>query len=167
MIEQVKFTFSPLGQVFEKQIETIEGQGEKQIKATEDHGKQLVVSNEIIKKDFNIDRNSVLLEEQKNVLNELVEKRSSEFMNLEKEINSDNLIRKYKTKGIRLKDFSNYQNVIELFKDLRDGNKNPKEVLIDQMNFKSDLDRIKIGKSKIKIKRSNTCNTKCGKIFLI
>ena len=161
MIEQVKFTFSPLGQVFEKQIETIEGQGEKQIKATEDHGKQLVVSNEIIKKDFNIDRNSVLLEEQKNVLNELVEKRSSEFMNLEKEINSDNLIRKYKTKGIRLKDFSNYQNVIELFKDLRDGNKNPKEVLIDQMNFKSDLDRIKIGKSKIKIKRSNTCNTKC------
>ena len=161
MIEQVKFTFSPLGQVFEKQIETIEGQGEKQIKATEDHGKQLVVSNEIIKKDFNIDRNSVLLEEQKNVLNELVEKRSSEFMNLEKEINSDNLIRKYKTKGIRLKDFSNYQNVIELFKDLRDGNKNPKEVLIDQMNFKSDLDRIKIGKSKIKIKGSNTCNTKC------
>ena len=161
MIEQVKFTFSPLGQVFEKQIETIEDQGEKQIKATEDHGKQLVVSNEIIKKDFNIDRNSVLLEEQKNVLNELVEKRSSEFMNLEKEINSDNLICKYKTKEIRLKDFSNYQNVIELFKDLRDGNKNPKEVLIDQMNFKSDLDRIKIGKSKIKIKRSNTCNTKC------
>ena len=33
IIEQVKFTYSPLGKAFEKQIETIEDQGEKQIKA--------------------------------------------------------------------------------------------------------------------------------------
>ena len=29
MIEQAKFTYSPLGKVFEKQIKTIENQGEK------------------------------------------------------------------------------------------------------------------------------------------
>ena len=34
-IEQAKFTYSPLGKVFEKQIKTIEDQGEKQIKALE------------------------------------------------------------------------------------------------------------------------------------
>ena len=45
------------------------------------------------------------------------------------------MIYKYKTEGISPKDFGNYQNPIELFKDLRDGNRNPKEVLKDQINF--------------------------------
>ena len=36
MIEQAKFTYSPLGKAFEKQIKTIEDQGEKQIKASKD-----------------------------------------------------------------------------------------------------------------------------------
>ena len=36
VIEQAKFTYSPLGNTFEKQIETIEDQGEKQAKALED-----------------------------------------------------------------------------------------------------------------------------------
>ena len=33
IIEQAKFTYSPLGKAFEKQIKTIEDQEEKQIKA--------------------------------------------------------------------------------------------------------------------------------------
>ena len=33
IIEQAKFTYSPLGKAFEKQIKTIEDQGEKQINA--------------------------------------------------------------------------------------------------------------------------------------
>ena len=36
MIEQTKFTYSPLGKAFEKQIKTIKDQGEKQIKAIQD-----------------------------------------------------------------------------------------------------------------------------------
>ena len=35
----------------------------------------------------------------------------------------------YKTEGRRPKYFSNYQNLIDLFIDLRYGNINPKEVL--------------------------------------
>ena len=35
IIEQVKFTYSPLGNSFEKQIKTIEDQGQKQVKALE------------------------------------------------------------------------------------------------------------------------------------
>ena len=49
MIEQAKFTYSPLGKTFEKQIKTAENQGEKQIKAIEEHGKQLAESNAFIK----------------------------------------------------------------------------------------------------------------------
>ena len=35
IIEQAKFTYSPLGKAFEKQIKTIEDQGKKQVKALE------------------------------------------------------------------------------------------------------------------------------------
>ena len=33
IIEQAKFTYSPLGKAFEKQIKTIEDQGQKQVEA--------------------------------------------------------------------------------------------------------------------------------------
>ena len=36
--EQVKFTYSPLGRAFEKQIKTIEDQGKEQIKTIKDQG---------------------------------------------------------------------------------------------------------------------------------
>ena len=36
--EQVKFTYSPLGRAFEKQIKTIEDQEKEQIKAIKDQG---------------------------------------------------------------------------------------------------------------------------------
>ena len=36
IIEQAKFTYSPLGKAFEKQIKTIEDQREKRIKALKD-----------------------------------------------------------------------------------------------------------------------------------
>ena len=58
------------------------------------------------------------------------------------------MICKYKTEGIRLKGFRNYQNPIEVFKDLRDCNINPKEVLKYQINFKSNLGEIKTGNGK-------------------
>ena len=39
VIEQAKFTHSPLCKTFEKQIKTIEDQGGKKIKALEEHAK--------------------------------------------------------------------------------------------------------------------------------
>ena len=38
LIEQAKFTYSPLGQAFEKQIKTTEDQEDKQIKAIQNQG---------------------------------------------------------------------------------------------------------------------------------
>ena len=45
IIKQAKFTYSLFGKALEKQIKTVEDQGEKQIKALEEHGKQLVKSS--------------------------------------------------------------------------------------------------------------------------
>ena len=86
---------------------------------------------------------------------------------MEKRINPDNLVYKHKTEGISPKDFINYQNLIELFKSLREGNISIKrkevykDVLKDQIDFKSDLGEIKKRKSRFKIKGSSKSNTKC------
>ena len=56
----------------------------------------------------------------------------SEFKNSEKTINLDHLIYKYKTGGRSQKDFESYQNLRELFKNLRDSNVNPREFLKDK-----------------------------------
>ena len=73
----------------------------------------------------------------------LLSKRTSKFKNLEKKINPDNLIYNYKIEGRSSKDFRNYQNPVELFKNLRDGNTNPREVLKYRINFSSDLGEIR------------------------
>ena len=56
-----------------------------------------------------------------------------------------NLLYKYKTEGTSPNDFRNYQNPVEVFKYLRDGNRNPKEILKEQIHFKSGLGEIKKG----------------------
>ena len=53
------------------------------------------------------------------------------------------MIFKCKTERRSPKDFNVYQNLKDLFKSLRDGNISPKEVLKNQINFKSDLGKIK------------------------
>ena len=68
---------------------------------------------------------------KKNLFNELIRERSSEFHNSKKRIDSDNLIYLHKTERRSLEYFKNDQNPMELFKDLRDGNINPK----DQVDF--------------------------------
>ena len=99
-----------------------------------------------------------LKNKKKKTFNELVAEKSFEFQNLKEKGNLNNFIYRYKTEGISRKDFNDYQNLIDFFINLRDGNINPTELLKDQINFKSDL-------SEIKIERSNTCNTKCSNIF--
>ena len=47
IIEQAKFTYSPLGNAFEKQGKTIKDQGEKQIEAIRDNKIQLANTEEL------------------------------------------------------------------------------------------------------------------------
>ena len=45
IIEQGRFTYSPLGKAFEKKIKTIEDQGEKQIRAIQNQGQVKTIKN--------------------------------------------------------------------------------------------------------------------------
>ena len=62
------------------------------------------------------------------------------------------MIHTYKDEGRSPTDFTNYQNLIDLFINLRDSNVNPREVLKNQNDFKSDLGEIKKGNAKSKSK---------------
>ena len=62
MTEQAKSAYSPLGKAFEKQIKTVEDEGQKQIKAIAEHGKQLTEPNAIVKKcDYDNEKDIHLL----------------------------------------------------------------------------------------------------------
>ena len=82
VIEQTKFAYC----CKVKHLKTIKGLKIKEGKKShsEEHGKQLVESNELVKKDFNIDRDSIPPEKQKTIFNEIVEERIFEFQNLKK-----------------------------------------------------------------------------------
>ena len=113
MIEQAKFTYSPLGKAFKNQIKAIEDEGEKQIKALEKHGKQLVKSNVLTEKE----EQSIPLDKQKELSYELVAERTGEIRKLHSIVNFGNLVYHFKglTKDI---DFNNFFDTQTLFHDI-------------------------------------------------
>ena len=74
MIKQAKFTYSLLGKAFEKQIKTIEDQGEKQIKAIQNQGKIKTI------KIYPYDNEDIpLISKQKEIFNKLVDEKLDEI----------------------------------------------------------------------------------------
>ena len=71
IIEQAKFTYSPLGKAFEKQTKIIKDQGEKQIEAIQDNKKQLANINDDYKNKLLLSKEREIL---KNIYNERLDK---------------------------------------------------------------------------------------------
>ena len=67
IIEQAKFTYSPLGKAFEKQTKTIEDKGEKQIKAIQDNRKQLISDDNY--------KNKLLIPKEREIFKDIYNKR--------------------------------------------------------------------------------------------
>ena len=86
IIEQAKFTYSPLGKAFEKQTKTIKDQGEKQIKAIQDNKEQSVNINN----DDNY-KNKLLLSKEREIFKDIYNKRLDKIEELNKKIDYDNL----------------------------------------------------------------------------
>ena len=148
-IEQKKFTYSPLGKVLKKQTKTIEDQGEKQTRAIEEHGKELIVSNTLITENpLNVNRDSIPLRKQrKYLMNFLMNKP----MNLMVQKIKLTLINWFKTEGNSPKGGKPFK----LSEILRDDDVHPKEVLKNQMKFKLDPSDIKKERIYQNIKKYN------------
>ena len=83
IIQQAKFSSSPLGKSLEKQRKTIEDQGEKQVKAIQD--KQIVNIN---KDDY---KNKLLLSKEREIFKDIYNKRLDKIEELNNKIDYDNL----------------------------------------------------------------------------
>ena len=144
IIQQAKFTYSPLGKALEKHRKTIEDQGEKQVKAIQD--KQTVNIN---KDDY---KDKLLLSKEREVFKDIFNNRLDKIEEMNNEIDYDDLDyvvlssdMEYKfytekdpisllnaiKKGEmsleeaknRQKDYLKYLNII------RKGNKNPRQIV--------------------------------------
>ena len=83
IIEEAKFTYSPLGKALEKQTKTIEDKGEKQIKAIQDNRKQLI-SNDGYK-------SKLLISKEREIFKDIYNKRLDKLEELNNKIDFDNL----------------------------------------------------------------------------
>ena len=83
IIQQAKFNYSPLGKALEKQRKTIEDQGEKQVKATQD--KQIVNIN---KDDY---KDKLLLSKEREIFKDIYNKRLDKIEEMNNEIDYDDL----------------------------------------------------------------------------
>ena len=85
IIEEAKFTYSALGKVFEKQVKTIEDQGEKKIDALKD-----LKSKEQTAIDYE-DKLLLILKEQE-IFKNIYNKRLDKIKDLSKKIDNKNLV---------------------------------------------------------------------------
>ena len=126
-----------MGKAFEKQTKTVEDQGERQIKAIQNQGEI-----KTIKKYTYDNEDTPLVSKQKEIFNELVDKRLEEITNLDKKVNSDDLIYRYKGNTADAK-FDQFDNAFSILDKIRDGKislaKN------DQAELKLNLNKIKKG----------------------
>ena len=154
LIEQAKFTYSPLGKAFEKQVKTIEEQGqkqvdafEKQIKTIEDQGQKQV---EVLK---DLKRNKINNKsEEKNsppistiIFNDLISERKKIMSELYDSVDFNNLNFEYvgPTEDVR---FSGYMDSKELFNKIKNNRIKFSEVKNKQNDFLKKLNEVKIGK---------------------
>ena len=113
IIEQIKFTYSPLGKAFDKQIKTIEDQGKKQVDALENL--KPIERSKAIKYDHES------LQQKQETYNKLFDEKLDEIQELSKEIDYKNLNYDFTTKVNGPINFTGYNGPFTLFKKIRDG----------------------------------------------
>ena len=138
IIEKDRFTYFSLGKAFEKQLKTVGDKGEKQIKAIQDQGQVKRI------KQYAYDaEDTPLILKQKEIVNELVDKRLEEITNLDK----NNLTYKYKGNTADGK-FDKFDNALNIIKKIQNGEISLADVNNNQEKFKSYLGEMKKGNKK-------------------
>ena len=135
--EQAKFTYSPIGKAFEKQIKAIQNRGRKEIGAITNQNEILeALTNQGYRED-----------NYKEIFEELVKERFDEIKEFTNEMNQNDLIYYFKGNTAR-KIVDNFNNGIELFRKIQSSKRKLKEVKKLQNVFKSNLNEISRGRNK-------------------
>ena len=139
IIEQAKFTYSPLGKVFEKQTKTIEDQ----TKIIKDKKEQI---KETEKQSDKYDDN-LPINKQREIVNKLIKDRRETMNEFHSSVKFDNLLYHYKG-PTRDKDFSMYNDEKSLFDMIQDKDISLSKAEENQADLESNLSEIKIGGKK-------------------
>ena len=137
IIERARFTYSPLGKAFQKQIKTIEDQGEKQFEALKDW-KPKEQTKPIEGKSNNHSRAEI-------IFNDLISKRKSISNELYESVDKNKLKFEHvgNTKDVR---FYEYMDSKELLNKIRNGKIKFDDVQENQEGFLKKLNEVKIGR---------------------
>ena len=126
IIQQAKFNYSPLGKAIEKQIKTIEDQGEKQIKAIQDNKKQLTNTKEVTIKNII----------PENILNDEAKKEIDKISEIEKTVDREKLV--YRASAFTCS-FQNFRTIRTFGRDIYNGEITLKEADEDQASLLSEI----------------------------
>ena len=147
IIQQAKFTYSPLGKAFEKQIKTIEDQGKKQVKAIQDN-KQLVNIN----KDDDY-KDKLLLSKEKEIFKDIYNERLDKIEELNNKIDYDNLKYVAVNSG-KIFDFSELTDPLTFLNEIKKGKTSLEEARNMQQNYLNYLNIIRKGNKNAEQKRA-------------
>ena len=132
IIEQVKFTYSPLGKAFEKQIKAIEDQGEKQVKAWQGFKSKAIEG----KSNNNKSKASI-------IFNDLINERKKVMDELYDSVNYKNLKFEYVTLDKNISFYKN-MNSKKHFNKIKSNQISYDETLKEQKLFLKALNEAKI-----------------------
>ena len=133
IIEQAKFTYSPLGKTFEKQTKTIEDKGEKQIKAIQDNRKQLISDDDY--------KNKLLISKEREIFKDIYNKRLDKLEELNNKIDYDNLKYVIERSGDE-NSFNKIKDPIPLLNDIKKGKISLEEANEKQKDYYNYLNTI-------------------------
>ena len=145
IIEQARFNYSPLGKAFEKQIKTIEDQGQKQIKAIQDNRKQLISNDDY--------KNKLLISKEKEIFKDIYNKRLDKIEELNNKIDYDNLKYVVERSGVEY-NFNKIKDPITFLKDIKEGKISAEEAKEKQKDYYSYLSTIRRGNKNASQKRT-------------
>ena len=134
IIQQAKFNNSPLGKALEKQIKTIEDQGEKQIKIIQDNRKQLISGNDY--------KNRLLISKEREIFKDIHNKRLDKIKELDNKINYDDLKYVPEKSGLEY-NFNKMKDPMTLLKSIGDGKISVEEAKEKQKDYYSYLNTIR------------------------
>ena len=137
IIQQAKFTYSPLGKAFEKQIKTIEDQGKKQVKAIQD--KQIVNINKDV--DY---KDKLILSKEREIFKDIYNKIFDKIEKLNNKIDYDDLKYVALNSG-KIYNFSELKNPLTFLNKSKIGEISLEEAKDAQQNYLNYLNIIRKG----------------------
>ena len=143
IIEQAKFTYSPLGKAFEKQTKTIKDQGEKQIKAIQDKDFNKSIENTKVYSDDDY-KKELLRSKEREIFKDIYNKRLDEIEDANNKIDYNNLKYAVAGSGDEYR-FSKIEDPIIFLDKIKKGKISLKEAKDQQQNYYIYLNTIRGG----------------------